>query len=102
MNMQDIPDNELDKLFRDSAKRSNINFEEDSWQLMDKRLSARDKNRRFNRRLLSSFLLLVFLFSSVTGYYLYDEMNKKEKNISDASYLKAKKKKNEIKETKMK
>jgi hypothetical protein len=97
MNMQDIPDNELDKLFKDSAKRYDINFEEDSWQLMEERLSISNKDKRFNRRLLGSFLLLGFLFSSMTGYYLYEDLNKKEENISDASYLKTKIKTGEVK-----
>jgi hypothetical protein len=97
MNMQDIPDSELDKLFRNSAKRYDTNFDENSWLLMDERLSARDTNRRFKRRLLAGALLFVFLFSSVTGYYLYNNLNNKEAAIADVSYSKTKKEKDEIK-----
>lgn len=60
--MQEIPDSELDELFRKSLNTSNIPFEEKAWNAMEKKLDDENRRRAFYWRIsggIASLLLLV-------------------------------------------
>ena len=59
--MQEIPDNELDNLFRKSLSSSNIPFDEKAWNSMEKKLEDEERRRAFYWRIsggIASLLLL--------------------------------------------
>ena len=63
--MQELPDNELDNLFRKSLNTPNIPFDEKAWDAMEKKLDSEKVKGTFYWRLsggIFSLLLLSFFF----------------------------------------
>jgi hypothetical protein len=67
MNMQNIPDKDLDQLFKDADADHNISFEESSWLKLESKLESarRKKNIRNRVALLLVLLALGFKFSGI-------------------------------------
>jgi hypothetical protein len=74
MSTHDIPDNELDDFFRKSLEEPEIDFREDDWLQMEKKLDTAVSRKTVLRRYLYSLLALllgtiisVFLWINYTG-----------------------------------
>lgn len=84
--MTELPDDELDKLFRKSMKELNPNFEQEAWNALSKRLD--DANRKanlgriFRWRLLRILTVLIIMGSL---YFLYSDEKRKHKASGIAS-----------------
>ncbi|TLU97349.1 porin family protein [Dyadobacter luticola] len=72
--MTELPDDELDKLFRKSMNELNPNFEQDNWNALSKRLD--DANRKTDlHRIFKWPLLRIFTVLVIIGalYYSYSD-----------------------------
>lgn len=79
MNMHDIPDHELDALFRRSVGDSDIPFDERAWQDLEKKLKAY-KKQTWKKRV--AFLIVAVSLIAVTGTVLVTFMHSSENDKS--------------------
>jgi hypothetical protein len=59
MSTHDIPDNELDDFFRKSLEKPDIDFREEDWLDMEKKLQTATRRKAVFRRYLYSLLALL-------------------------------------------
>ncbi|MDO1447457.1 hypothetical protein Q0590_14410 [Rhodocytophaga aerolata] len=65
MSTQDIPDNELDDFFRKSLEEPEIDFREEDWLQLEKKMDAAARQKATFRKYLYSVLLLLLLGISI-------------------------------------
>jgi hypothetical protein len=75
MSTHDIPDNELDDFFRKSLEEPAIDFREEDWLKMEKKLNAATRQNATFRRYLYSVLLLLFLGISIPTVFWINNRN---------------------------
>jgi hypothetical protein len=86
MSTQDIPDNELDDFFRKSLEEPEIDFREEDWLQMEKKLDIATRQKATFRKYLYSVLLLLLLGISIpTAFWIYSQ-DGKPKIASTAEY----------------
>lgn len=95
INQHDLSDDELDHLFRDSAEKTDFDFDPDSWTKMSQKLDAVDlpasgENQTKNVWLKRGLPILLALLFLIGGYYLFTPSSKqattsptKQKNSSE-------------------
>lgn len=66
MSTQDIPDNELDDLFRKSLEEPDIEFREEDWLQLEKKMDIATRQKAIFRKYLYSLLVLILLGSIVS------------------------------------
>ena len=69
--MQNIPDNELDKIFKEAAGKFNAEFDPKAWEAMEKKLDDLPPRGGglFYYRFLSGVVLLLLLLGGFIGWY---------------------------------
>ena len=98
INKHEISDDELDRLFRESAEKMEFDFVPDSWRKMSQKLDtaalASSSDQGTNPWPKRSLLLLIGLLSLVGTYYLFKPslVQSTEKQVSPTNTSKNKKK----------
>lgn len=90
MSMQELPDDELDKLFRKSAEEFESEFNPQAWALMRKKLDDEDGKVGGIAWWKAGVLALLLLTMGAAGYYLWPETkpDNKEKALTNTSISK--------------
>ena len=91
MSMQELPDDELDKLFRKSAEEFESEFNPQSWASMRKKLDDEDGKSGSIVWWKAGVFALLLLTMGVAGYYLWPETkpDNKENTLTDNSISKS-------------
>ncbi|WP_439584323.1 hypothetical protein [Dyadobacter bucti] len=75
--MTELPDDELDKLFKKSMKELNPKFKKEDWDALSKRLELADEKAK-RERIIRWPLLKILVLSIITGlglYYLFNDID---------------------------
>ena len=90
MSMQELPDDELDKLFRKSAEEFESEFNPQAWASMRKKLDDEDGKVGGIAWWKAGIIALLLLTMGVAGYYLWPETirDNKEKALTNSSISK--------------
>ncbi len=90
MSMQELPDDELDKLFRKSAEEFESEFNPQAWASMRKKLDDEDGKVGGIAWWKAGILALLLLTMGVAGYYLWPETipDNKERALVNSSISK--------------
>ena len=69
--MQNIPDNELDKIFKEAAGKFKAEFDPKAWEAMEKKLDdlPPEGGGLFYYRFLAGFIVLLLLIGGFVGWY---------------------------------
>jgi len=100
--MIELPDDELDKLFRKSSEEFDPIFEPEDWNALKKRLDREDGKTPAGwlRKWWPVGILILLIPAGWGGYYLLNDVNSEKKNSVQVSNIKAESdkdfKKNEI------
>lgn len=99
--MQELPDDQLDKLFRKSAEEFEPEFNPQAWAAMRKKLDDEDGKPGGFARWKAGALMLLFLTIGGIGYYLWPDQkpDSKEKTVISGSIDSNKKTSDPISET---
>lgn len=101
MSMQELPDDELDKLFRKSAEEFEPKFNPQAWAAMRQKLDDEDGEvGGFTWRKAGAALLLLLTIGGI-GYYLWSnqKLDSKEKTVVNSSMDTNRKPSNELSAT---